>query len=354
MLVAKVYRAAKRNTGLPIIFSTLVQDEVRDIVMTANGLFLDFFDAFVGPLERELATRSTHRAGRAHGMADLAAYATRIDATNFSLAHDDGQSAKGLAEADVILVGVSRSGKTPTSLYLAMQYGVKAANYPLIPEDFERKRLPSALLPHVAKCFGLTIDPERLAQIRNERRPGSKYASIESCRHEVREAELLRALEHERIVRYVAHGTTPDGESYLAMEWLGGETLREQGISKAGNRHIRARAIETAWFWLRYQPTSALSRWYFERFADGGARRRRIGIVALARRLVKGAPGQTLLDSLTNRELQVLQGLALGQTNREIAAAYGISIKTVNTYRDRLLKKLNLRNNTELSFRLRV
>ena len=101
-----------------------------------------------------------------------------IEAINFSLAHDDGQSARNLDRADVILLGVSRSGKTPTSLYLAMQHGIKAANYPLIPEDFERGRLPGALAPYKRKCFGLTIDPERLSQIRHERRPGSKYASV--------------------------------------------------------------------------------------------------------------------------------------------------------------------------------
>ena len=118
-------------------------------------------------------------------------YNDRIEAINFSLAHDDGQSAKNLEAADVILVGVSRSGKTPTSLYLAMQHGIKAANYPLIPEDFERGALPASLAPHKRKCFGLTIDPDRLSQIRNERRPGSKYAAIENCRAEVREAETM-------------------------------------------------------------------------------------------------------------------------------------------------------------------
>ena len=118
-------------------------------------------------------------------------YHDRIEAINFSLVHDDGQSAKNLDMADVILVGVSRSGKTPTSLYLAMQHGIKAANYPLIPEDFERHRLPTPLAPHISKCFGLTIDPGRLSQIRNERRPGSQYAALENCRHEVHEAESM-------------------------------------------------------------------------------------------------------------------------------------------------------------------
>ena len=124
-------------------------------------------------------------------MAKSQEYHDRIEAINFSLAHDDGQSSRDLESADVILVGVSRSGKTPTSLYLAMQHGVKAANYPLIPEDFERAELPKSLAPHKRKCFGLTIDPERLAQIRHERRPGSRYAALENCRMEVREAEAM-------------------------------------------------------------------------------------------------------------------------------------------------------------------
>jgi regulator of PEP synthase PpsR (kinase-PPPase family) len=118
-------------------------------------------------------------------------YKNRIEAINFALAHDDGQSAKGLENSDVILVGVSRSGKTPTSLYLAMQYGVKAANYPLIPEDFERNQLPSALPPYKGKIFGLSISPERLSEVRNERRPNSRYASVENCRYEVDAAERM-------------------------------------------------------------------------------------------------------------------------------------------------------------------
>ena len=155
------------------------------------GLVLDMFRTFVQPLEEEFGIKSSHRVGRFSDAARSQEYNDRIDAINFSLAHDDGQSSRNLQQADVILVGVSRSGKTPTSLYLAMQHGVKAANYPLIPEDFERGKLPSALALHKRKCFGLTIDPERLAQIRNERRPGSKYAAIENCRFEVNEAEQM-------------------------------------------------------------------------------------------------------------------------------------------------------------------
>ena len=166
---------------------------MRAIVTSADckGLVLDMFRAFVEPLETEFGMKSSHRIGRFSDAAKSSEYHDRIEAINFSLAHDDGQSAKNLASADVILVGVSRSGKTPTSLYLAMQHGIKAANYPLIPEDFERGHLPSSLAPYKKKCFGLTIDADRLVQIRHERRPGSKYASLANCRYEVNEAERM-------------------------------------------------------------------------------------------------------------------------------------------------------------------
>jgi regulator of PEP synthase PpsR (kinase-PPPase family) len=175
----------------PIVFSTLVKNDLSSVIRAAHGMHMDLFQTFVAPLEQELGVKSTHTIGRIHNVVDSEEYKNRIEAINFSLAHDDGQSHKNLAEADVILVGVSRSGKTPTSLYLAMQYGIKAANYPLIPDDFERGKLPSSLPPFRHKLFGLTITPERLAQIRNERRVGSKYASIENCRYEVNEAELM-------------------------------------------------------------------------------------------------------------------------------------------------------------------
>jgi regulator of PEP synthase PpsR (kinase-PPPase family) len=114
-----------------------------------------------------------------------------MEAINFAMAHDDGSSNRELGQADVILVGVSRSGKTPTSLYLAMQFGVKAANYPLIPEDFDRASLPEALRTHKPRLYGLTIAPERLHEIREERRPASKYADLANCRFEIAEAEAL-------------------------------------------------------------------------------------------------------------------------------------------------------------------
>jgi regulator of PEP synthase PpsR (kinase-PPPase family) len=175
----------------PIIFSTLVDDAERNIVKQSEALFLDFFDAFLGPLEAELKVKSSHAAGRAHGMADLASYTARINATNFALANDDGGKEREYAQADVILVGVSRSGKTPTCLYLALQYGVYAANYPLTEDDLEGSGLPPALKPFQKKLFALTIRPDRLQQIRHERRPESKYASPHQVQFELRTAEQL-------------------------------------------------------------------------------------------------------------------------------------------------------------------
>ena len=190
-VVREVNHSADTEGRKPIVFVTLVNTEILDILKQSHGMVLDMFNTFIEPLEAEFGVKSNHRIGRFSDVSKSQEYTDRIEAINFSLAHDDGQSAKNLAEADVILVGVSRSGKTPTSLYLAMQHGIKAANYPLIPEDFDRGQIPSTLAPFKKKCFGLTIDPDRLAQIRNERRPGSKYASIENCRAEVREAEAM-------------------------------------------------------------------------------------------------------------------------------------------------------------------
>ncbi|WP_343548697.1 pyruvate, water dikinase regulatory protein [Ralstonia sp.] len=189
--VAKINEAFHAEGVRPIVFTTLVDAEANEIVHRAKATILDMFQTFIEPLEKELNLKSTHAIGRFHQNADTEAYKNRIEAINFSLAHDDGQSHKNLTEADVILVGVSRSGKTPTSLYLAMQYGVKSANYPLIPDDFERGKLPSVLYDYKSKIFGLSIDPQRLSEIRNERRPGSKYAALENCRYEINEAEAM-------------------------------------------------------------------------------------------------------------------------------------------------------------------
>ena len=187
----RIRQQASVDGKRPIVFSTLVNPEINQVMRQAEVMFIDLFATFVEPLEHEFGVRSTHTVGRSHTAENSAQYQRRIAAINFSLAHDDGQSHHGLASADVILVGVSRCGKTPTSLYLAMQHGIKAANYPLIPEDFDRGRLPEALYQHRSKLFGLSITPERLAEVRYERRPNSRYASIENCRAEVADAEAM-------------------------------------------------------------------------------------------------------------------------------------------------------------------
>lgn len=187
----RINDACQSDGKRPIVFSTLVKSDLSDVIRQSNAMHMDLIQTFVDPLEQELGVKSTHTIGRSHNIADSDEYNRRIEAINFSLAHDDGQSHANLSSADVILVGVSRCGKTPTSLYLAMQYGIKAANYPLIPDDFERGKLPSGLLPYRSKIFGLSIAPDRLSEVRNERRPGSKYAAIENCRYEVNEAESM-------------------------------------------------------------------------------------------------------------------------------------------------------------------
>ena len=187
----RINQCAQEQGQQPLVFSTLVDPKMAHIIGAANCTFLDLFGAFVRHIERALGVKSSRSVGRSHSGGMSKRYNNRIEAINFSLAHDDGQSNRDLAAADVILVGVSRSGKTPTSLYLAMQHGLKAANYPLIPEDFERQQLPPALAAHRKKLFGLTIAPERLSEIRSERRPNSRYANLDNCRMEVAEAEAM-------------------------------------------------------------------------------------------------------------------------------------------------------------------
>lgn len=189
--VERIGEAAAKDGIAPIVMSTLVNANIAALLRQTSALVLDFFAAFIAPLEAALGVKSTHTIGRTHSSVNSSAYAARIDAINFTMAHDDGISSAELDKADVILVGVSRSGKTPTSLYLALQFGLRAANYPLIPEDFERGKLPDDLRKHHHKLFGLTISAERLSSIRQERRPDSHYASVDNCRWEIDQAQKM-------------------------------------------------------------------------------------------------------------------------------------------------------------------
>ncbi len=188
--VERINQACLPDGSRPLVFSTLVNTQLSSIIKKADALYIDCFQVFIAPMEAELKVKSNHSVGRSHSNRG-SGYLKRMDAVNYALASDDGQSTKELQEADVILVGVSRCGKTPTCLYLGMQFGIKAANFPLIPEDFERLALPSALNAFKNKLFGLTIRPDRLVRIRNERRPDSTYASLRNCETEVRLSEAL-------------------------------------------------------------------------------------------------------------------------------------------------------------------
>lgn len=188
-MVAKINACAVVTK--PIVFITLIDPEISACIKQANACVLDLFGTFLNPLEQELGKKSSYTVGKTHAVADLKTYDQRIAAINFALDHDDGIKLKGYQEADVILVGVSRSGKTPCCLYMALQFGVFAANYPFTDEDLLGFELPKALVPYRNKLFGLTIDAKRLEHIRTGRRPKSQYASPDQCRLEVNQIEQL-------------------------------------------------------------------------------------------------------------------------------------------------------------------
>jgi regulator of PEP synthase PpsR (kinase-PPPase family) len=220
-LVEELTRLAEKGER-PIVFATLSDPAVIAELQQAPALFLDFFNSHLGALECELGQPPSSQPGRYHRIANLESYQTRIDAIEFTLMTDDGLGTVHYHQADVILVGVSRAGKTPTSLFLALQYGLRTANYPLTEEDFARPGLPEALREHRAKLFGLTIDPLRLHQLRRERRPGSAYASLERCEADVRRAEQLFARAGVRFLN-----TTSS-----SIEEIAAKILQETGVPR--------------------------------------------------------------------------------------------------------------------------
>ena len=198
--LAQVIEAtAARDGEAPIIIDTIVDQTVREIIAQAPGFKVDIFTTFLAPLEEELHTHSSYSVGRTHAIGKDEVYMHRIDSVHFALDNDDGARIHQYDKADIILVGVSRCGKTPTSLYLALQFGIRAANYPLTEDDLDEDgnlKMPRALAPYRHKLFGLTIDPRRLAAIRTERRPNSRYCSIDQCLLEVQQAEALYRRHH--------------------------------------------------------------------------------------------------------------------------------------------------------------
>lgn len=221
---AQLIREAGERVGKqPIIVNTVVDSQLIETLAESGALMLDVFTPFIQPLEKILGVKRQPHVGHAHGMVDFAAYEQRIDATNYALSHDDGIDVH-YDDADLILVGVSRSGKTPTCLYMALHYGVRAANYPLTPDDLDESELPKRLRPHRKKLFGLTIDPVRLQQIRQERKPDSRYATLEQCRREVTAAERLFRQENIQVL----------STTHTSIEEIASKVLATLGI----NRHM--------------------------------------------------------------------------------------------------------------------
>lgn len=215
-------KTAYATSGVrPIVVNTIMDVKLSDIVAGSGALMLDVFAPFLGPLEAELGTMRSSRVGKAHGMNNFSEYEARINATNYALTHDDGIDVN-YADADVVLVGVSRVGKTPTCLYMALHYGVKAANYPLTEEDLERLELPKRLVQHRPRLYGLTIDPQRLNQVREARRPGTRYAKLEQCRWELVQADKL----------FRREGIAVQNTTHTSIEEIASKILSQLGIEK--------------------------------------------------------------------------------------------------------------------------
>ncbi len=189
--VRQINSAAGKDDEPPLIFATLVNDKIREIISRSNGVFFDMIDQFIQPLEKELGIESSHAIGSSHGVVDPEKYTSRIAAVNFAVRTDDGVHLSSYNQAAVIIIGVSRTGKTPTSLYLSLHFGIYVANYPLTPADLDTGRLPSSIEKYRDKLFGLSIDPERLAQIRQERFAQGRYAQFKQCKYEVSQAEAM-------------------------------------------------------------------------------------------------------------------------------------------------------------------
>ena len=218
---ADIIRSARQDDGIPpLVFSTLTDPATQYIIASSNEHVFDLFGTFIEPLEDAIGQESSHTAGRMHGIGDVLAYERRLRALNFSLSHDDGMSTRDLNDSDVVLIGVSRCGKTPTCLYLAMHYSLKAGNYPLTEDDFEQTRLPPALRACRHKLYGLTIDPEQLSRIRYERRPQGVYASLAQCRREVAWAEAMFRTEN---ILFLDTTT-------VSIEEIAATVVRDQGL----------------------------------------------------------------------------------------------------------------------------
>ncbi len=222
-VVLQINAAAARDSDQPLVFSTLAEPATRATITNCQGLVLDLFEVFIKPLQEEFQAVPVVRRTRSHRLGNRSAYELRIGAIDYSLQHDDGARVKGYDKADLIMIGVSRTGKTPTCLYLAMQFGIRAANYPITEEDLgSSASLPGPVAPFKDRLHGLTIEPKRLASIREERRPGSRYASIEQCRAEVRRVESM----------FKQHGIPFINSTNTSVEEISTRVVQKRGLER--------------------------------------------------------------------------------------------------------------------------
>lgn len=221
-VVAEINRRSEQDGELPLVFDTLIDPYARDIINTANAVNLDVFEGLIGKLSEVLGTAPTTLVGQTHAVTDSESYKARIDAVHFALDNDDGARTRHYNKADLILIGVSRSGKTPTSIYLSLQFGIRVANYPLTEEDLDDNRLPSVLKAHKHKLFGLMIDAERLVAIRTERKANSRYASFSQCQMELRAVEGI----------YISEGIKYLNVSEMSIEEISTRVLQMTGLKR--------------------------------------------------------------------------------------------------------------------------
>lgn len=223
-LLDVIKKTGEEDGHRPIVIDTIIDQNIRDIIKSADALNIDVFSTFLEPIENELGVKSSYTVGKTHALtkAKEDTYKSRIDSVHYALDNDDGARTHHYDKADLILVGVSRCGKTPTCIYLALQFGIRAANYPITEEDMLDTELPKSLRPYRHKLFGLTIDPERLAAIRHERRPNSHYADLNQCQREVSDVEAL----------YQRHHISYLDSTHYSIEEIAARILAAAGIER--------------------------------------------------------------------------------------------------------------------------
>lgn len=191
-LLKQIQRSYQLHGVKPLVFFSMVIPEMRTRLLQAPAHFYDVLESIVQRVSLDIEMEPAPKLQRSRSVGkDSDTYFDRIAAIEYTLAHDDGVSLKDLDRADIILLGVSRSGKTPTSLYMAMQFGLRVVNYPFIAEDMHAMRLLPEFEFHRHKLFGLTINAERLTEIRENRLAGSEYASNQQCQQELATVEAL-------------------------------------------------------------------------------------------------------------------------------------------------------------------